>query len=369
MDPVTLIFVGGFLGAGKTTLLGTAAKKLAADSKRVGLITNDQADDLVDTGLLQQTGARVEEVAGGCFCCRFDDLVNAAEALLETLKPDILLGEPVGSCTDISATVLQPMKELYGDWFRVAPFSVLADPQRLRQALSDRNDTGFSDNVLYIFRKQLDEADIVVLNKTDLLSQSELDTLKDDVASAYPNAELLTMSGLTGEGVDVWLERVQAGGQAGQRILEVDYDRYADGEAVLGWLNATIQLHADEPTGWDGFTEQLIGALKDALCEQQAEIAHLKTLLNTPSGAITASVTNSKEAPSLRGSISEPSQDAALIINARVHIGPEALEGIVRKTLTEVCGDAVEGDIAHVQSLSPGRPTPKHRYDSVVFNR
>ncbi|MBT3378233.1 MAG: cobalamin synthesis protein P47K [Lentisphaerae bacterium] len=366
MNQVKLIFVGGFLGAGKTTLLGTVAKKLASEGKRVGLITNDQADDLVDTGFLKQTGSQVKEVAGGCFCCRFDDLVNAAEKLLEELKPDVLLGEPVGSCTDISATVLQPMKELYGDWFEVAPFSVLADPHRLRQALSKDNDSGFPDNVLYIFRKQLDEADVIVMNKVDLLSPAELDALRNDVSTAYPDATILTMSGLTGDGVDPWLELIQAGGQAGKRILDVDYDRYADGEAVLGWLNATVQLHAPEPTVWTAFTEELIGALKVALGDREAEIAHLKTLLTTPSGSITANVTNSAEAPSLRGSIAEPCRDAALIVNARVHISPEALEQIVRDTVTAVCGDSIEEELAHVQSLSPGRPTPVHRYDSVI---
>ena len=127
MKDVKLIFVGGFLGAGKTTLLAQTARALARDGKKVGIITNDQADDLVDTGLIRQEGFGVQEVAGGCFCCRFDDLVNAASKLLETLQPDVLLGEPVGSCTDISATVLQPLKDLYGDWFSIAPFSVLAD--------------------------------------------------------------------------------------------------------------------------------------------------------------------------------------------------------------------------------------------------
>ncbi|NCQ32706.1 MAG: cobalamin biosynthesis protein P47K, partial [Armatimonadetes bacterium] len=43
--------IGGFLGAGKTTALIETAKRLAERGKRVGLITNDQAEDLVDTGL------------------------------------------------------------------------------------------------------------------------------------------------------------------------------------------------------------------------------------------------------------------------------------------------------------------------------
>ena len=62
------ILVGGF-GAGKTTLLGQAAARLAARGHRVALLANDQAADLVDTAWLQESGAAVDEVSGGCRSC------------------------------------------------------------------------------------------------------------------------------------------------------------------------------------------------------------------------------------------------------------------------------------------------------------
>ncbi|HBT77267.1 MAG TPA: hypothetical protein DEB39_10180, partial [Planctomycetaceae bacterium] len=75
-----LILVGGFLGSGKTTLLAEAAKTLTAEGKTVGLITNDQAPDLVDTRLLSRIDGlvgkgpegSVVEVSGSCFCCNFN---------------------------------------------------------------------------------------------------------------------------------------------------------------------------------------------------------------------------------------------------------------------------------------------------------
>ncbi len=98
---------------GKTTLLAQAAGILVARGKRVGLITNDQAADLVDTAMLRGKGFDVSEVAGGCFCCRFNDLVTASDSLLSEQKPDVLIGEPVGSCTDLAATVVQPMNVFF----------------------------------------------------------------------------------------------------------------------------------------------------------------------------------------------------------------------------------------------------------------
>ena len=135
MNRPTVILVGGFLGAGKTTLLATAAERLAAQGKRVALVTNDQAANLVDTAVLKEKDLPVDEVSGGCFCCKFDDLIGAMDHLVDAGQPDVLLGEPVGSCTDLSATVMQPMKALQRDRYRLAPLSVLVDPDRVRGQL------------------------------------------------------------------------------------------------------------------------------------------------------------------------------------------------------------------------------------------
>ncbi|MCX6236869.1 MAG: hypothetical protein NTY07_04800 [Bacteroidia bacterium] len=77
MKTTRLILVGGFLGAGKTTLLWEAARKIMADGQRIGLITNDQAPDLVDTAILSHNEVKVAEVSGSCFCCNFNGLISA----------------------------------------------------------------------------------------------------------------------------------------------------------------------------------------------------------------------------------------------------------------------------------------------------
>ena len=80
MEKRKLILVGGFLGTGKTTLLRHAAQQLIQQGYRIALIANDQASGLVDTGIFKQAGLAVGEIAGGCFCCKFDDLVGTAES-------------------------------------------------------------------------------------------------------------------------------------------------------------------------------------------------------------------------------------------------------------------------------------------------
>src|SRR5271165_5692165 len=77
-DPVRIVLLGGFLGAGKTTAIARLARSLEDRGSRVGIITNDQADLLVDTRTLQCQGFAVEQVAGACFCCHFDALTRSA---------------------------------------------------------------------------------------------------------------------------------------------------------------------------------------------------------------------------------------------------------------------------------------------------
>ena len=87
MRKVPVILIGGFLGAGKTTLVAQAAQRLVQRGQRVGLITNDQAANLVDTAILEAAGSPVCEVSGGCFCCRFEDLLSAMEKLMRGNEP------------------------------------------------------------------------------------------------------------------------------------------------------------------------------------------------------------------------------------------------------------------------------------------
>src|SRR5918993_470187 len=135
MTKARYIMIGGFLGAGKTTAVAALAHKLSAEGLRVGLITNDQGRNLVDTAMLRSQGFATEEIPGGCFCCRFDSLVDAAERLTASSRPDVFIAEPVGSCTDLVATVTYPLRRIYGDEFTVAPLSVLVDAVRATRVL------------------------------------------------------------------------------------------------------------------------------------------------------------------------------------------------------------------------------------------
>jgi len=144
MDKKTrFLMIGGFLGAGKTTLLARVARHYIDQGMSVGLITNDQAADLVDTEALRDLGFLVGEVAGACFCCSFNQLIETVGQLDRKSTPDVVIAEPVGSCTDLVATVLDPLLQFHGDALDPGPLVVLCKPEHGRKILGKETAAGF----------------------------------------------------------------------------------------------------------------------------------------------------------------------------------------------------------------------------------
>src|SRR5688572_24200459 len=209
MPRVRFLMIGGFLGAGKTTAIARLARYYIDQGLSVGLVTNDQANDLVDTESLRAQGFNVGEVTGACFCCKFNGLLDTVSQISEGKQPDIILAEPVGSCTDLVSTVVEPLRRFYGERFEVAPLAVLLKPEHGRKILADDASFGFSPKAAYIFLKQLEEADIVVINKIDKLSAADRETMLQLVRDRYPTKTIVAASSKTGEGLAVLLDELQ----------------------------------------------------------------------------------------------------------------------------------------------------------------
>lgn len=362
-----IIIAGGFLGAGKTTLLWTAARQLMSRGLKVGMITNDQAPDLVDTTLLLRQGLDVREVAGSCFCCDFDGLLRAIDELKEVVHADVLLAEPVGSCTDLSATLLQPLKDRLRKKITVFPFSVLVDPFRAREVLSG-TDGAMHPSASYIFRKQVEEADRILINKADLLTRDDLRAVEERISREVPGTRILSLSSRTGEGVAAWLDDIFSGTHAGTRIPEIDYDIYAEGEAVMGWLNAEVRVAAPSGPleGGEAVCRALMEGLRNAFLLRSAPVGHVKLLMEGEGGHLVSNLTRTGGEIEYRGALAAASPEARLILNARVEMPPKELESIVLEQFDRLAYDGLEVRILRVHSLAPARPEPTHRYARIV---
>ncbi len=362
------IMIGGFLGAGKTTAVGKLARHLTDQGLRVGLITNDQASGLVDTQMLRSQGFATEEIAGGCFCCRFNTLVDAAARLNDATKPDVFIAEPVGSCTDLVATVTYPLRRMYGNDFTIAPLSVLVDPIRARRVLGLDTGGSFSAKVAYIYKKQLEEADVIIINKSDLLSPDEISELTRALEKEFPESEVLSLSVRDETGLDPWFGTITSQtGQSSRSPMKVDYDVYADGEALLGWLNATVTLKADDEFDANSYLKRLAGGIQSRLAEQQAEVAHLKMTYSPDDGIAgeiaSINLVRNDNVPETGMALDEPSTGGQLIINLRAETDPAALLEAVKDGLSAMVESffGVTATLDHEEHFRPGKPEPTHR--------
>ena len=365
MKKMRFVMIGGFLGAGKTTTIGRLAAMYQSQGLKVGIVTNDQASDLVDTHTLRNQGFEVGEVAGACFCCHFNELTATTSKLSQDQHPDVIIAEPVGSCTDLVATVVQPLKHLHQNEFEVAPYGVILKPSHGRRILKGEANAGFSPKAAYIFEKQLEEADFLIVNRIDELSIDEVSELESLLMTKHPDIPVVKISAKTGEGMEQLVSMIDQQGEFGSRILELDYDIYAEGEAELGWLNSSLQVQADSPFDLDGLLLDIIERLRIALEVINAETAHLKTIGVGDAAHAVANLISSDTPAQISLASQQELCKADLIVNARVAMDPEILTKLVHEcvhaAVAQVGGNAEFGE---TQSFRPGRPVPTHRYQA-----
>ncbi len=365
------IMIGGFLGAGKTTAIGKLGHYLKNKGLRVGLITNDQGNELVDTATLRSQGFDTEEILGGCFCCRFNSLTEAAGRLTSATEPEVFIAEPVGSCTDLVATVSYPLRRMYGEDFVIAPLSVVVDPVRAARIFGLESGGKFSDKVTYIYRKQLEEADIIVINKSELVPAPKLARLQQVLQEQMPQATVFTVSARTGEGLEAWFECLMQKDHSSRDAMQVDYDIYAAGEALLGWLNCTVRLSSVKYFDSSKMLTELATTIQALLQQEGAEVAHLKMTLNpdeTLGDLAVINLVRNDYIPELSQELPEPIQSGEMILNLRAEADPEILHSAVNRALLALMETSPNlfARMEHSEHFRPGKPSPTHRLVSPV---
>jgi hypothetical protein len=283
----------------------------------------------------------------------------------------VFIAEPVGSCTDLVATVAYPLRRLYGEDFTVAPVSVLVDPIRALRAFGVEEGGSFSEKVLYIYKKQLEEADLVIISKCDLLDDARLASLRAAIAARFPGKEILAVSPREGIGLEPWFEKIASEEQAAGAAIAVDYAVYADGEALLGWLNCTVLLSAKEAFDGDRFLKELAGEVQTRLRAEGAEVAHLKMTLSPEGGLGGIGVVNlvrNDFVPELSMSLEAPVERGQIIINLRAEAAPALLGRVVRQSVEAAASGVatLEAQLDHLEHFRPGKPTPTHRLEGVA---
>jgi len=359
---ITLVPLTGFLGSGKTTLLITAAIAMQRTGRRVAVITNDQGAQLVDTDLARSGLDEVAEVAGGCFCSRFEDLAALVLDLEASGRVDTVIAEAAGSCTDMQAGVVRPLRRYHGDRVTVAPLTAVVDPLRL-DLFSRMSARAPESELAYLHDRQLAEADVLALNKVDLLGPERAAKFEARLAADHPHAAVVPCSAASGLGVDELLRAWKRGPAAPERDTDVDYTRYAAAESALSWMNQSFEVcavheHFDAPA-WG---RAVLDHLSDWSAASGYLVGHAKVAVRTPAGLAKLSVTAAGERPRSDRAAARPVRRGAATVNVRVACSPAALDAAVSAALD--AADAATGARSSAQlpvSFRPQYPRPLYR--------
>ncbi len=174
------IVVGGWLGAGKTTLVNRVLR--AAGGRRIAVLVNDFGEVGIDADLIVSREGSVMNLAGGCVCCAVgSDLLEALVALPASDPPfDLVLLETSGVA--LPGSVARSARLAQG--ISVDGTVVLVDAETVRSRAQDRH---VGDTV----RQQLAEADLLVLNKVDLVPDTTMPALRAWLREAAPRAAMV----------------------------------------------------------------------------------------------------------------------------------------------------------------------------------
>ncbi|HEY9078361.1 MAG TPA: GTP-binding protein [Anaerolineaceae bacterium] len=353
--------VGGFLGSGKTTAIIAAARLLMQQGKRIGIVTNDQGKFLVDTHFFRLSMLPTVEVTGGCFCCNYDDLEKHLDYLRDTVNPDVIFAESVGSCADIIATVARPLLLLKSGAHSPASVSVFVDSRLLQMRLNEIA-LPFNDNVVYIFDKQIEEAGVLVVNKIDRIKPGGLSGLETLARLRYPDKTIFFQNSLDESSVSNWTEHIQTMLWTPPSLpLQIDYPTYGAGEAALAWFDEILEF---QPPAKDAYevTLHLLKTLYDLADEANLPTGHIKFLVQT--GEITAKISRTALGDT-DWTTSLPqftSNQVKIIINARVETTALRLKALVTNAIQQALLPLGISYTEHDQAaFHPGYPTPTHR--------
>ena len=156
---IPTLIVGGYLGAGKTTLVNHLLRH--ADGRRIAVMVNDFGELTIDADLIEGAEGSVLALAGGCVCCSFgSDLLGALQDVLQRQPPpDLILIETSGVA--LPAAVARSVRLLPG--LSIDGIVLMLDSETVRQRSAD-------PYVGDLVRQQLLDADLLILNKTELCS-------------------------------------------------------------------------------------------------------------------------------------------------------------------------------------------------------
>ena len=271
--------VTGFLGAGKTTSMIAMARVVNSKYGKGGIIANDLgAKNLVDADLTRKADVEISEITGDCICYVTEDLVHRIDGLVAN-GCNVVMSDIPGSGLGSLDHVVIKIKDEYPGKYELLPLTCIVDPERLRMILPERANINLPEEMRFLLNAQIAEADLIVLNKIDMLSEEEKQADLEFIRSAYPEIPVMCMSARTGEGVEEVVDYVmQHRAAAIHREIGYGSDEMDDAERQMCWYNRRFFVKEREGKNIDfnQVVDDFFEAIRDGLIDAKRNVPHLK---------------------------------------------------------------------------------------------
>lgn len=305
-----LIVISGFLGSGKTTLLLTLAKTFSGQGHKVAIIENEVGKTGVDGELLKAEGLSVREIYSGCVCCSLrHDLIHTLLELEREVKPDIVFLEPSGVAGP--KQIQHCLCGYSGEIERTVMIAVV-DAKRL---------PAIRDFSIPLVHDGIEIADLVAVNKVDLVSPEQLAELQRRLKEVNPVAEMFCISAQQEINVDRLISKIASYDDHGIKE-KPPIDLSAENDLPKASIFASSVTVESPNSGFARLIERFLQELSQQLKPVDGIlIGHLKAVVKTePVGYAVFSVTHHDQSPMQKGRLSAgPVEKLTLTVNAIVY--------------------------------------------------
>ncbi len=199
---VPVVIITGYLGSGKTTLMQHI---LAQEKRKIALIVNDMGSINIDASILNKTGNQLiqmemVEMQNGCICCTLrDDFLAQIERLSKDLSIEAIFVEASGISEPSSiAGALLNYEEMTPDTrVYLKTVASVVDADRIyREFLNDLSTEAAAEDgdIINLIMDQIEFCNLMILNKIDLLTDAQLDEVKEGLRGLQQEAEMICCS-------------------------------------------------------------------------------------------------------------------------------------------------------------------------------
>jgi G3E family GTPase len=288
-----VLVIGGFLGSGKTTAILNLGKYLSENNYRVAIIVNEIGEVGLDGDVISKYGFDATELTSGCICCSLKtDLRYTVTTLYNNYNPDILIIEPTGIA--FPNVIRNEVNLMNLDDVEFAPLVTFIDGSRFKQLMKE---------IRHFSQRQIIDAEILVINKTDLIESRQLPIIEDAVHQLNPDADIIRLSAKMDDNkfrkfAKLIIEKPGLTPEIIQDLSEEEIDSIQCSNVATYSKEFFVSRKNLEPDTASSIARDIVYTLKDEVIKLNPEfLGHIKLYLEYNSNMVRISMTSYYDTP------------------------------------------------------------------------